>query len=132
MSVLYSFTVLALLTGFIANESVVPKHEKLFSSSQEVKQQQQQLRTSALYTALAFELHHDLATRTTAEPYVQQQKQHNISLLDLGPVSAPALLSQASGSESWIQALEALEALGLAANSTELSVEATISALADQ
>ncbi|GLD59582.1 uncharacterized protein AKAME5_001157300 [Lates japonicus] len=104
------------------------QHKKLFSSSQEVKQQQQ-LHTSALYTALAFELHHDLATRTTAEPYVQQQQQHNVSLLDLGPVSAPALLSQTPGSESWIQALEAL---GLAANSTELSVEAAISALADQ
>lgn len=31
MSVMYSFTVLALLTGFIADGSLVPKPEKLFS-----------------------------------------------------------------------------------------------------
>ncbi|XP_040919839.1 alpha-1-antiproteinase F-like [Toxotes jaculatrix] len=133
MSVMYSFTVLALLTGFIADGSVVPKPEKLFSGllrkEREVKQkQQQQFHTSALNTALAFELYRDLAARTTAEPDVQQQQQHNILFSPLGLASALALLSQVSGSESRSQALEAL---GLAANSTEKSVEATISALTD-
>ncbi|XP_023286059.1 alpha-1-antitrypsin-like protein CM55-MS [Seriola lalandi dorsalis] len=137
MSVVYSFTVLALLallTGFIADGSVAPKPEKLFlRKDQEVKQQQQQqqqqqLNTSALNTALAFDLYRDLATRTTAEPDVQQQQQHNILFSPWGLASALGLLSQVSGSESRSQALKTL---GLAANSTEQSVEATISSLTD-
>ncbi|XP_071334754.1 alpha-1-antiproteinase F-like [Trachinotus anak] len=131
MSFVYSFIVLALLTGFIADGSGAPKPEKLFRrllrKDREVKQQEQlQLHTSALNTALAFDLYRDLATRTTAEPDVQQQ--HNVLFSPLGLASALALLSQVSGSESRSQALKAL---GLEANSTEQSVEATISALTD-
>ncbi|KAG7244275.1 hypothetical protein INR49_004413 [Caranx melampygus] len=112
-------TVLALLTGFIADGSVTPQPEKFFlRKDREVKQQQ--LHRSALNTALAFDLYRDLATRTTAEP--------NILFSPLGLASALALLSQVSGSASRSQALKAL---GLAANSTEQSVEATISALTD-
>lgn len=87
----------------------------------------QQLNTSALNTALAFEPYRDLATRTTADPGAQQQ-QHNILFSPLGLASALALLCRVSGSESRSQALEAL---GLAVNSTQQSVEATISALTD-
>ncbi|XP_044232208.1 alpha-1-antiproteinase-like [Thunnus albacares] len=132
MSVVYSFTcviVLAVLTGLSADGSVPSKPEKVFSRplrrEQEVKQEQQ-LNISALNTVLAFETYRDLATRATTGPGVQQQ--HNILFSPLGLASALALLSQISGSESRSQALEAL---GLAANSTEQSVEATISALAD-
>ncbi|XP_070844156.1 alpha-1-antiproteinase-like [Chaetodon trifascialis] len=127
---MYSFTcltVLALLRGCTADGSVLPKPEKRFSGPlHEELEVNQQLNTSALNTALAFEPYHDLATRTTAEPGVQQQQQRNILFSPLGLASALALLSQASRSESRSQALEAL---GLAANSTEQSVEATISAL---
>lgn len=119
LSVLYSFAVLALLTGFIADGSVAPQPEKFFlRKDREVKQQQ--LHRSALNTALAFDLYRDLATRTAAEP--------NILFSPLGLASALALLSQVSGSASRSQALKAL---GLAANSTEQSAEATISALTD-
>nr|XP_046229923.1 alpha-1-antiproteinase F-like [Scatophagus argus] len=115
---------LALLTGYTADRSVLPKPEKRFKR-QEVSQQQR-LNISALNTALAFEPYRDLATRTITEPGIQLQQQHNILFSPLGLASALALLSRASGSESRSQALEAL---GLAANSTEQSVEATISAL---
>ncbi|XP_053192915.1 alpha-1-antiproteinase-like isoform X1 [Scomber japonicus] len=132
MSVVYSFTwviALAVLTGLSADGSVLSKPEKLFSravrSEREIKQEQH-LNISALNTALAFETYRDLATKTTTVPGVQQQ--HNILFSPVGLASALALLSQISGSESRSQALEAL---GLAANSTEQSVEATISALAD-
>lgn len=131
MSVVYSFaclTVLALLTCSSAHRSAVPKPGKLFSRSlrreREINQQQQRLNTSALNTALAFEPYRDLATRTSAEPGIQQQ--HNILFSPLGLASALALLSRVSGSESQSQAQEAL---GMAANSTKQSAEATISAL---
>lgn len=132
ISIMYSFTcltVLALLTGSTADGSVLPKTEKRFTGPLREEQEvirRQQLNTSALNTALAFEPYHDLATRTTAEPGVQQPQQRNILFSPLGLASALALLSRVSGSESRSQALEAL---GLAANSTEQSVEATISAL---
>lgn len=132
MSVVYSFTwviALVVLTGLSADGSVLSKPEKLFSRAvrreRELKQEQH-LNISALNTALAFETYRDLATKTTTVPGVQQQ--HNILFSPVGLASALALLSQISGSESRSQALEAL---GLAANSTEQSVEATISALAD-
>lgn len=132
ISIMYSFTcltVLALLTGSTADGSVLPKTEKRFTGPLRKEHEvirRQQLNTSALNTALAFEPYHDLATRTTAEPGVQHPQQRNILFSPLGLASALALLSRVSGSESRSQALEAL---GLAANSTEQSVEATISAL---
>lgn len=82
---------------------------------------QRQSNTSALNTALAFELYQDLATRTAGQ-------QHNILLSPLGLVSVLVLLSQVSGPESQNQVLGAL---GLAANSTEETVVASISILAD-
>ncbi|XP_033504278.1 serine protease inhibitor A3N-like [Epinephelus lanceolatus] len=127
MAVMYSFTCLVLLTGLAADELLPPKPEKLFSRPLQKEQEvNQHLNTSALNTALAFELYRDMATRTAAEPEVQRQP--NILFSPLGLASALALLSRVSGSESRHQALEAL---GLAANSTEESVEATISALTD-
>lgn len=132
MSVVCSFTCvigLAVLTGLSADGSVLSKSEKLFSRAlrggREVKKEQH-LKISALNTALAFETYRDLATGTTTVPGVQQQ--HNILFSPMGLASALTLLSQISGSESRSQALQAL---GLAANSTEQSVEATVSALAD-
>lgn len=86
--------------------TVLPKPEKHFSGPLQKEQevnQQQKLNTSALNTALAFEPHHDLATRTTAEPGVQQQQQHNILFSPLGLASA--VLSGVSGSGSRSQAL---------------------------
>ncbi|XP_047430506.1 alpha-1-antiproteinase-like [Mugil cephalus] len=124
-------TLLALLTCSSAYRSAVPKPDKLFSRPvrSEREATRQQLNISALNTALAFEPYRDLATRTTAEPGTQQQQQqHNILFSPLGLASALALLCQVSGSESRSQALEAL---GVAANSTEQSVEVTIAALAD-
>ncbi|KAM6905880.1 alpha-1-antiproteinase-like [Lycodopsis pacificus] len=125
--VMYGFTcltALAWLTGLTADVSVLPKPEKLLSRPLRREQEvNQQLNTSALNTALAFEPYRDLATSTAAE-----QQQHNILFSPLGLASALALLSRVSVSESRSQALEAL---GLAANSTEQSVEATLSALAD-
>lgn len=127
-------TVLVLLTGCTADGSDLPKPEKVFSGpprkEQEVNQQQQQQRfnTSALNTALAFEPYRDLSTQTSIEPGVQKQQQRNILFSPLGLASALALLSRVSGSQSRIQALEAL---GLAANATEKSIEDTISALTD-
>lgn len=85
---------------------------------------QRQSNTSALNTALAFELYQDLATRTTG----QQQQQQNILLSPLGLVSVLVLLSQVPAPESQSQVLGAL---GLAANSTEVTVVATISTLTD-
>ncbi|XP_059212524.1 alpha-1-antiproteinase-like [Centropristis striata] len=130
MSIMYSFTcltVLALLTGPTADGSVLPKPDELVCRPLRREQEvNQQLNTSALNTALAFEPYRDLATRTTAELGVQQQQ--NILFSPLGLASALALLSRVTGAESRSQALEAL---GLAANSTEQSVEATISALTD-
>lgn len=82
---------------------------------------QRQSNTSALNTVLAFELYQDLATRTTGQ-------QQNILLSPLGLVSVLVLLSQVSAPESQSQVLGAL---GLAANSTEVSVVATISTLTD-
>lgn len=130
-SVTYSFaclTVLASLAARAADGSALPKPEKRFGGMEREVIQQRQLNTSALNTALAFEPYHDLATRTTAAPGVQQLQQSNILFSPLGLASALALLSRVSGSESRIQALEAL---GLGANSTERSVEATISALTE-
>ncbi|XP_068564768.1 alpha-1-antiproteinase 2-like isoform X2 [Cebidichthys violaceus] len=125
--VMYGFTcltALAWLTGLTADVSVLPKPEKLLSRPLRREQEvNQQLNTSALNTALAFEPYRDLATNTAAE-----QQQHNILFSPLGLASALALLSRVSVSESRSQALEAL---GLAANATEQSVEATLSALAD-
>lgn len=140
MSIVYTFTrlaVLASLTGCAADGSALPEAEKRFAGPPRKEREvnwRQQINTSALNTALAFVPYHDLATRTTGPPGVQQQQQrwqrqqHNILFSPLGLASAVALLSQVSGSESQSQALGAL---GLAANSTEQSVEATISALAD-
>lgn len=134
MSVIYSFTcltALALLTGCTADGPVLPESEKRFTRRKEQEvSQKQQLNASALNSALAFGPYRDLATRPTAEPGVQQQQQqqHNILFSPLGLASALALLSQVTGSESWSQVLGAL---GLAATSTQQSVEATISALAD-
>lgn len=127
----YSFaclTVLASLAARAADGSALPRPEKRFGRMEREVIQQRRLNTSALNTALAFEPYHDLATRTTAAPGVQQPRQSNILFSPLGLASALALLSRVSGSESRIQALEAL---GLGANSTERSVEATISALTD-
>lgn len=141
MSIVHTFTrlaVLASLTGSAADGSALPETEKRFAGPPRREREvnwQQQINTSALNTALAFVPYHDLATRTTGPPGVPQQQQqerrqqqHNILFSPLGLASALALLSQVSGSESQSQALGAL---GLAANSTEQSVEATISALAD-
>lgn len=125
-SIMYSFTcltVLALLVDCTADGSVLPFAGPL-QKEQEVNRQQ--LNTSALNTALAFQPYHDLTTRTTAQPGVQQQHRGNILFSPLGLASALALLSRVSGSKSRSQALEAL---GLEANSTEHSVGATISAL---
>lgn len=130
-SVAYSFaclTVLASLAARAADGSALPRPEKRFGRMEREVIQQRRLNTSALNTALAFEPYHDLATRTTAAPGVQQPRQSNILFSPLGLASALALLSRVSGSGSRIQALEAL---GLGANSTERSVEATISALTD-
>ncbi|KAM3603039.1 uncharacterized protein V6R79_015625 [Siganus canaliculatus] len=133
MSVLCSvtyLTALALLLGCAADGTVLPKPEKDFPGPPQKEQEvyhQQQLNTSAINTALAFEPYHDLATRTGAEHGVHQQ-QRNILFSPLGLASALALLSRVSGSQSRSQALEAL---GLAANATEQSVEATVSALTD-
>lgn len=125
-SVVYSFTcltVLALLMDCTADGSVLPFAGPL-QKEQEVSRQQ--LNTSALNTALAFQPYHDLTTRTAAQPGVRQQQRGNILFSPLGLASALALLSRVSGSNSRSQALEAL---GLEANSTEQSVGATISAL---
>ncbi|XP_068199227.1 alpha-1-antiproteinase 2-like [Antennarius striatus] len=134
MSVTYScLTVLVLITGCTGDESTLPKPEKHISEPLQKQQAliwRQQLNTSALNTALAFEPYHDLATRTTAEPGAQQgqeqQQQRNILFSPFGLASALALLSRVTGSESRSQVLETL---GLPANSTEQSFEATISAL---
>ncbi|KAM4633761.1 uncharacterized protein ACJ7VT_020966 [Polymixia lowei] len=103
-------TALVVLTG-LSDGSVIPG-----------------LNISALNTALAFGPYRELATSTTTttKPGVQQQHQQNLLVSPLGLASALALLSRVSGSESRSQALEAL---GLAANSTEQRVEATMSAL---
>lgn len=125
-SITYSFTcltVLALLTDCPADGSVLPFAGPL---QKEREVNRQQLNTSALNTALAFQPYHDLTTRTTAQPGVQQQHRGNVLFSPLGLASALALLSRVSGSKSRSQALEAL---GLEANSTEQSVGATISAL---
>ncbi|XP_069559143.1 alpha-1-antiproteinase-like [Brachyistius frenatus] len=135
MSVVFGcvcLTVLTLLTCSSACRSVAPKPVTVFSwplrREREANQQQQQLNTSALNTALAFGPYHALATRTAAEPGVQQQQQRNILFSPLGLASALTLLCRVSGSDSRSQVLEAL---GMASNSTEQSVEATISALTD-
>lgn len=129
MSSIYSFTclaVLAWLTGCTTDGTILTRNEKSFTQPlQEEQEANLQLNTSALNTLLAFEPFHDLATRITVEPGFQKQ-QRNILFSPLGLASALALLSQVSRSES---RNEALEALGLSANSTERSVEATISAL---
>lgn len=85
----------------------------------------QHLNTSALNTLLAFEPYQELASRASAEPEAQQQP--NILFSPLGLASAAALLSRASGPESRSRALPLL---GLAADSTEQSVEHAVSALA--
>ncbi|XP_072218561.1 alpha-1-antitrypsin-like protein GS55-MS isoform X1 [Leuresthes tenuis] len=134
MSVVYSLgclTVLALLTCSSAHMPAIPKSEKLSSRHEQRERETShlnQLNTSALNAALAFEPYRDLATKSTAMPGVQQQRPNNILFSPLGLVSALALLCRVSGSESRSQALEAL---GMAANSTQESVEATISTLTD-
>ncbi|KAM9356318.1 thyroxine-binding globulin-like [Pholidichthys leucotaenia] len=131
MSVACSFTcltVLALLTCCLAYKSSVSRPDKVFSWLLRKEGEVIQLNVSALNTALAFEPFRDLATRTSAEPGVQLQQQSNILFSPIGLASALALLCQASGFEHRSQVLKAL---GLAANSTEQSVEATILALAD-
>lgn len=81
---------------------------------------------SALNSTLVFEPYCDLVIRTIAEP--SDQEQHHTLFSPLGLASALALLCRVSGSESQSQTLQAL---GMAANSTEQSVEATISAFTD-
>lgn len=131
-SVTYGLTclsVLGLLAGCAADGSAQPGPDKRLGAPQHeepgVNPLLQQINTSALNTALAFEPYHDLATTSpAAEPGLRQQ--NNILFSPLGLASALALLSRVSRSESRSQALEAL---GLAANWTEKSVEATMSAL---
>lgn len=82
---------------------------------------QNQLNTSALNTALAFEPYQDLTTSFPLE-------QPNILFSPLGLASALALLCRISGSESRKQTLQAL---GVAANASHNTVEATITALED-
>lgn len=81
----------------------------------------QHLNTSALNTLLAFEPYQDLASRGSAE------QQPNILFSPLGLASAVALLTRVSAPHSRSQAL--LVQLGLAADSTQQSVEDTVSAL---
>lgn len=85
-----------------------------------------QLNTSALNEALAFGPYRDLVT-TAASPG-GQQRQQNLLLSPLGLASALAVLSRISGSEGRSRLLEAL---GLAANSTEQRVAAALSALSE-
>lgn len=134
MSVVYSsacLTALALLTCSSAYRPAVAKPENLFSRlvrKERETSQQNQLNTSALNTALVFEPYRDLTTRSNAEPNVQQQQQSNVLFSPLGLASALALLCRVSGPESRGRALQAL---GMAANSTQQSVEAAVSALTD-
>ncbi|XP_068609750.1 alpha-1-antiproteinase 2-like [Brachionichthys hirsutus] len=124
-------TVLVLLAGCAGDDSTLPQPEKFITGPLQKQQEliwRQQLNTSALNTALAFDPYHDLAARTSAVPGAQQEQeqQRNILFSPIGLASALALLSRVTGSESRSQALEAL---GLQANSTEQSYEATVSAL---
>lgn len=128
MSLRCSFSCLTALTLqmlCVAHGTFGPRAEREFAGPlpQEVHQH---LNTSALNTLLAFEPYRDLASRASAEPEAQQQR--NILFSPLGLASAVVLLSRVSRSESRSRALELL---GLAANSTERSVEDAVSSLTD-
>lgn len=103
--------VCALLTALLACSSAHGKQPE----------PDRRLNASALNAALAFEPYRDLATGT--DPGARQQ---NILFSPLGLASALALLCRVSGSDSRSQALEAL---GLAANATQQSLEATVAEL---
>ncbi|KAM4529207.1 serine protease inhibitor A3N-like [Fundulus diaphanus] len=128
MSVMHSLaciTMLGLLSGSSGHRSALPNTEKLLRRPvrRDVKAiPQNQLNTTALNTALAFEPYQDLTTRSAVE------QQNNVLFSPLGLASALATLCRISGPESRRQALQAL---GVAANASQESVEATISPLAD-
>lgn len=128
MSLRCSFSCLTALTLqmlCVAHGTFGSRAEKEFAGPPP-EETNQHLNTSALNTLLAFEPYQDLASRVSTEPEAQQQR--NILFSPLGLASAVALLSRVSRSEN--RSL-ALELLGLAANSTEQSVEDTVSSLTD-
>lgn len=118
-------TALTLLMLCVAHGTFGPRPEKEFAGPLP-RETHQHLNTSALNTLLAFEPYQDLASRVSTEPEAQQQR--NILFSPLGLASAVVLLSRVSRSQSRSQALELL---GLAANSTERSVEDAVSSLTD-
>uniref|UniRef100_A0A146ZPG8 Corticosteroid-binding globulin n=1 Tax=Fundulus heteroclitus TaxID=8078 RepID=A0A146ZPG8_FUNHE len=128
MSVMYGLaciTMLGLLSGSSGHRSALPNTEKLLRRPvrRDVKAiPLNQPNTTALNTALAFEPYQDLTTRSAVE------QQNNVLFSPLGLASALATLCRISGPESRRQALQAL---GVAADASPESVEATISALAD-
>uniref|UniRef100_A0A674NQ01 Alpha-1-antiproteinase-like n=1 Tax=Takifugu rubripes TaxID=31033 RepID=A0A674NQ01_TAKRU len=127
MSLRCSFSCLTALTLqmlCVAHGTFGPRAEKEFAGPLP-QEAHQHLNTSALNTLLAFEPYHGLASRVSTEPEAQQR---NILFSPLGLASAVVLLSRVSRSESRSQALELL---GLAANSTERSVEDAVSSLTD-
>lgn len=124
MSLRRSFSCLTALTLQMlcaAHGTFGPRAEKDFVRPPP-EEASQHLNTSALNTLLAFEPYQELAGRASAE------QQPNVLFSPLGLASAVALLSRVSGPESRSQALPLL---GLAADSTEQSVDHTVSALAD-
>ncbi|KAM9703418.1 alpha-1-antiproteinase-like [Menidia menidia] len=132
-SVMYSLACLTGLASLLCSSAhiALAKPEELLSRPERWERgasHENRLNMSALNTALAFEPYRDLATRSTAKPSVQQQRPNNILFSPLGLGSALALLCRVSGPEGRTQALEAL---GVPANSTEQRAEATISALTD-
>lgn len=127
MSLRCSFSCLTALTLqmlCVAHGTFGPRAEKEFAGPLP-QEAHQHLNTSALNTLLAFEPYQDLA-RASTEPEAQQQR--NVLFSPLGLASAVVLLSRVSRSESRSQAPELL---GLAANSTERSVEDAVSSLTD-
>lgn len=127
MSLRCSFSCLTALTLqmlCVAHGTFGPRAGKEFAGPLP-QEAHQHLNTSALNTLLAFEPYQDLA-RVSTEPEAQHQS--NILFSPLGLASAVVLLSRASRPESRSQALELL---GLAANSTERSVEDAVSSLTD-
>lgn len=127
MSLRCSFSCLTALTLqmlCVAHGTFGPRAEKEFAGPLP-QEAHQHLNTSALNTLLAFEPYQDLASRVSTEPEAQQR---NILFSPLGLASAVVLLSRVSRSESRSQALELL---GLGANSTERSVEDAVSSLTD-
>ncbi|XP_061602460.1 alpha-1-antitrypsin-like protein CM55-MS [Cololabis saira] len=123
-------TALVLLTCSSAGRPpTAPRPERLLGRllrKEREAGQQNRLNASALNTALAFGPYRDLATGGGAGrgvPPPQQQHQNNILFSPSGLASALALLCRVSGPESRGRALEAL---GMAANSTQQSVEANL------